>query len=135
MWLASSWYTASIPGICCASPKALMGDAAGCATLRARHSQGTRLNAFPPRIRSLLAAVLVLGALTAFLSSFVVWLPSNVNALASAPPNGEFATLRGVVRIESKIQPRGHAINFYSRRGGPAVPLKPAAPINELESV
>jgi len=40
-----------------------------------------------------------------------------------------------VVRIESKIQPRSHAINFYSRRGGPAVPPKPAASINELENV
>jgi plastocyanin len=39
------------------------------------------------------------------------------------------------VRIESKIQPRSHAINFYSRRGGPAAPPKPAAPINELENV
>jgi plastocyanin len=41
----------------------------------------------------------------------------------------------GVVRIESKIQPRSHAINFYSRRGGPAVPPKPPAPVNELENV
>ena len=43
--------------------------------------------------------------------------------------------MRGVVRIESKIQPRSHAINLYSRRGGPAVPPKPAASINELENV
>jgi plastocyanin len=39
------------------------------------------------------------------------------------------------VRIESKIQLRSHAINFYSRRGGPAVPPKPTAPVNELENV
>ena len=135
MWLAFSWCTASIPEICCASSKTLIGEAAGCVTVQARHSQGTQLKAFPPRIRCPLAAFIVLGTLTAFLSSSAVWLPSNVNALASAPPNGEFATLRGVVRIESKIQPRGHAINFYSRRGGPAVLPKPAAPINELESV
>jgi hypothetical protein len=103
---------------------------------QARHSQGNRLNASPRRIRSLLAALSMLGTLTAFLSSSREWLPSSIgNSFASAPPNGGFATLRGVVRIESKIQPRGHAINFYSRRGGPAVPPKPAAPINELESV
>ena len=93
------------------------------------------MKAFPPRIHSLLAAFTALGFLAAFLWNLGPWLPSNVKTLASAPPNGEFATLRGVVRIESKIQPRGHAINFYSRRGGPAVLPKPAAPINELESV
>ena len=93
------------------------------------------MKAFPPRIRSLLAAFTVLGFLAAFLSSFGPWLPSNGNAVAAAPPNGGFATVRGVVKIETKIQPRSHAINFYSRRGGPAVPPKPAAPVNELESV
>lgn len=39
------------------------------------------------------------------------------------------------MKIESKIQPRSHGINFYSRRGGPAVPPKPTASINELENV
>lgn len=43
--------------------------------------------------------------------------------------------MRGVVRIESKIQPRSRGINLYSRRGGPAVPPKPTAPVNELENV
>ena len=89
----------------------------------------------PPRIRSLLAAFIVLGLLTAFVSNSGNWLPSIGNSIASAAPNGGFATVRGIVKIESKIQPRSHAINFYSRRGGPAVPPKPADPINELESV
>lgn len=40
-----------------------------------------------------------------------------------------------MVRIQTKIQPRSPAINFYSRRGGPAVPPKPTAPVNELENV
>ena len=39
------------------------------------------------------------------------------------------------MRIESKIQPRSLAVNFYSRRGGPAVPPRPAAQVNELENV
>lgn len=39
------------------------------------------------------------------------------------------------MKIESKIQPRSQAINFYSRRGGPAVPRKLTAPVNELENV
>jgi len=100
-----------------------------------RHFQGKRLKESSLRIRSQLAAITVLGIFTTFLSSSGDWLPSIGKACASAPPNGGFATVRGVVRIESKIQPRSHAINFYSRRGGPAVPPKPAAPVNELESV
>jgi len=100
-----------------------------------RDSQGNRLKASAPRIRSLLAAGSVLGFLTACLSSSGGWLPSIGNPLASAAPNGSFATVRGVVKIESKIQPKSHAINFYSRRGGPAVPPKPTAPVNELENV
>ena len=100
-----------------------------------RHSQGNRLKASPARIHSLLTPVLVSSIFIACLSSSGDGLPSTGNFFASAAPNGGFATVRGVVRIESKIQPRSHAINFYSRRGGPAVPPKPLAPVNELENV
>lgn len=94
------------------------------------------MNAFPPGNRSLLMAVPLLGILTAFLASPAGWLPSSAgNPFVSAAPNGSFATVRGVVKIESKIQPRSRGINFYSRRGGPAVPPKPTAPANELENV
>ena len=89
----------------------------------------------PARIHCLLVTGAVLGFLTAFLSSSRSSLPSIGDPLASTVLNGGFATVRGVVKIESKIQPRSHAINFYSRRGGPAVPPKPTAPINELENV
>jgi len=86
-------------------------------------------------MRSLLAAGSVLVILTACLSSSGGWLLSTAHSFASASPNGGFATVRGVVKIESKIQPRSQAINFYSRRGGPAVPPKLTAPVNELENV
>ena len=82
----------------------------------------------------LLSAVSVLGLWTALLSGPEKWLPLVSNP-AYAAPNGNFATLRGTVRIESKIQPRSQAVNFYSRRGGPAVPPKPVASVNELENV
>lgn len=88
-----------------------------------------------PRIRSLLAVGSALGFLTALLSSAADWLPSMESPLAFAAPNGGFATVRGIVKIESKIQPRSVAINFYSRRGGPAAPPKPTTPVNELENV
>jgi plastocyanin len=93
------------------------------------------LKASPARTHCLLVAGSVLGFLTACLSSSWGSLLSIGDPFASAIPNGGFATIRGVVKIESKIQPRSHAINFYSRRGGPAVPPKPAAPVNELENV
>ena len=84
----------------------------------------------------MLTAVPLLGILTAFLSSCGDWLHAAVgNSFVSAVPNGSFATVQGVVRIDSKIQPRSRGINFYSRRGGPAVPPKPTAPVNELENV
>ena len=86
-------------------------------------------------IGCLLAAGSMLGFLTALLSSSSGWLPSIGQPFASATPNGSVATVRGVVRIESKIQPRSQAISFYSRRGGPAVPHKAIAPVNELENV
>jgi plastocyanin len=92
------------------------------------------LKASPARIHCLLVAGSVLGFLTACLSSS--WGSLSISdPFASTVLNGGFATVRGVVKIESKIQPRSHAINFYSRRGGPAVPPKPTAPINELENV
>ena len=93
------------------------------------------MKASPARIHCLLVTGAVLGFLTAFLSSSRGSLPSVGDPLASTVLNGGFATVRGVVKIESKIQPRSHAINFYSRRGGPAVPPKPTAPVNELENV
>ena len=93
------------------------------------------MKAFPPRIHSLLAAGLVLGILTICFSSSGRWLPAIGDPFATVAANGGFETVRGVVRIESKIQPRTQTINFYSRRGGPAVPPKPTAPINELENV
>ena len=86
-------------------------------------------------IGCLLAAGSMLGFLTALLSSSSGWLPSIGQPFASATPNGSVATVRGVVRIESKIQPRSQAISFYSRRGGPAVPHKAIAAVNELENV
>ena len=93
------------------------------------------MKAFPPRIRSLLAAGSALGILTLCFSSSGRWLPTTGNPFAILAANGSVATVRGVVRIESKIQPRSQTINFYSRRGGPAVPPKPTAPVNELENV
>jgi len=92
------------------------------------------LKAFHPRIRGLLAAGSLAGLLAAALPSPGSWLPSAV-PLASVTPNGALATVRGVVRLESKIQPRSHAVNLYPRRGGPPVLPKPAAPVNELENV
>ncbi|MBM3802920.1 MAG: hypothetical protein FJW26_11515 [Acidimicrobiia bacterium] len=74
---------------------------------------------------------LCLGAI--FLLTAAAWLYPTTSL--PSVPNGSFATVRGVVRIETKIQPRSHALNFYSRRGGPAVPPKPAAVVNELENV
>jgi plastocyanin len=93
------------------------------------------LKASLPRIAGLLAAGPVLSILVACLSSSSAWLSSVCASRASAAPNGSLVIVRGIVRIESKIQPRSHAINFYSRRGGPAVPPKPAVPVNELENV
>jgi plastocyanin len=62
-------------------------------------------------------------------------LPGHLT-LANAAPNGfPTGTLQGTVRIESKIQPKSLAINLYSRRGGPPVPAKVVAPVNELENV
>jgi plastocyanin len=90
---------------------------------------------FPPRIRSLLAASSVLVILILCSSSPGRWLPAIGDPFSTLAANGSVATIRGVVRIESKIQPRSQTINFYSRRGGPAVPAKPAAPVNELENV
>src|SRR5262245_8228284 len=97
-------------------------------------SQGKRLKPSHPHIRSLLA-VGALGFLTALLSSAADRLPSMQSPLVFAAPNGGFATVRGIVKIESKIQPRSVAVNFYSRRGGPAAPPKPTIPVNELENV
>lgn len=64
------------------------------------------------------------------------WPPPGSPLLTLAASNGfGAASLRGVVRIESKIQPRSMAINFYSRRGGPAVAPRTTAPASELENV
>ena len=63
-------------------------------------------------------------------------MPSGYVTLAGAAPNGfPTGTLRGMVKIESKIQPKSLAINLYSRRGGLPVPVKVVAPVNELENV
>lgn len=57
------------------------------------------------------------------------------STVASSLSNGfPRATLRGRVRIESKIQPKSLAINLYSRRGGLPVPSN-AEPTNELQNV
>lgn len=57
-------------------------------------------------------------------------------AFAASVLNGfPTGTVQGTVRIESKIQPRSLAVNLYARRGGPPVPAKPLAPVNELENV
>ena len=93
------------------------------------------MKAFPPRIRSLLAAGPMLGILTICLSNFWRWLPAVGDPVITVTANGSFETVRGIVRIESKIQPRTQTINLYSRRGGPAIPPKPTAPVNELENV
>src|SRR5689334_22781944 len=97
-------------------------------------SQGKRLKPSHPRISNLLAVGSALGFLTALFLSAGDWLPSMQRRLTFAAPNGGFATVRGMVKIESKIQPRSVAVNFYSRRGGPAAPPKPTTPVNELEN-
>ena len=49
---------------------------------------------------------------------------------ASAP-----GTIRGTVRIESKIQPRSLAFSLYSRRGKSPLNNNPQVPVNELQNV
>jgi plastocyanin len=62
-------------------------------------------------------------------------LPLAFPAATSAANGFPVGVLHGTVRIESKIQPRSLAVNLYSRRGGPPVPAKVTAPVNELENV
>jgi plastocyanin len=65
-----------------------------------------------------------------------VWTLPFGSTFAAHLTNGfPTGTIHGTVRIESKIQPKSLAINLYSRRGGPPVPSKVVAPVNELENV
>jgi plastocyanin len=49
--------------------------------------------------------------------------------------NAHSASIRGTVRIESKIQSKSLALNLYSRRGSSATNKKPQPPPNELQNV
>jgi plastocyanin len=62
-------------------------------------------------------------------------LPASLTLSSPAPNGFPTGTVQGVVSIESKIQSKSLALNFYSRRGGPPVPAKVVAPVNELENV
>lgn len=63
--------------------------------------------------------------------------PLGGEGVASFAPKDEHdnGTIRGTVRIESKIPSKSFPLNFYSRKGGSVNRIQPTAPVNEIENV
>jgi len=95
-----------------------------------------------PRI-SALSAILSLCLVGAWLAGVVPskpgieYLPGGLLSVRAETDAAHASTgeIHGIVRIQSRIQPKSMAISIYSRRSGSSVVASAPSPTNELENV